>query len=799
MLDATNVANVRAQSVTNGFIRLLEATNVAQSFSSGKANTNAPTIFAPTFVGPTTNTGDLHVSGTAILGQINSDGGLIVSDGDGTLNVEGTVSSLLFVGNGENITNIPVSAHNTNGSTANQVPASIGGSVVWTTATTVLGFDLSTVTNVANAKSQAVTNGFIAKVDGTNIFNGLIVGGTNGFIRLLDATNVANAKAQAVTNGFIAKVDGTNIFNGLIVGGTNGLIAKVDSTNIFNGLIVGGTNGLIAKVDSTNIFNGLIVGGTNGFIRLLDATNEAIPRTNGFSTGQSATNFSVQGSFAWGVAGNATNFLAATNVIKFYNAGSSLVTNGTWYWSTTAGGYTNPTVYGVFAYNGSAWLMQTNGVAVTLYSITNATPIGQWTRISGDTPAPTSVFNGALDLNGLPLWGQVSATNLVNTPTNAPINNYIIEYAGGGRHRYIPNAADAATSTNISTSVTLPFLQQMAAYLMAPGVPFKKAFYVAPTGYDTNSGLSPASPLATLSFASHVLATNYGDLLWVLPGTNINEITQVGSYSNVLLANGVSVYFTNGAYYFMSNRYSGATKANFRPISNSRIRFSAMTNGLPTAGLMFRPSSYDGNTFFGYGGADANALIDFTNSFVDDGYFDSWAGGPHWEVTSSSGKAGIIFNNPTIIAHSLGMEFQGWTNGAFLINGGQIIVATNGTAGASGSKPRRAVESGLTSGCNVTFLGTRISYDQTDGRESCGVYVDLSTSNSTFFAGCTFTNVGGVVTNDIIVAAAARPASNHLWFDSATRKSDATAFTETNTTGNTVIMYGSNQPPVVYP
>jgi hypothetical protein len=359
---------------------------------------------------------------------------------------------------------------------------------------------------------------------------------------------------------------------------------------------------------------------------------------------------------------------------------------------------------------------------------------------------------------------------------------------------------------------------QNASFFMAPGVPLKAIYYVAAKGSDTNSGLSPSAPLASLSWASHFVATNSGSLIWCLPGTNLNEINGTATQTNITLYNGVSVYFDN-CNYFQSNRYNGNALSFFRPASNNRIRFSPM-NGAPstnnaTSGLFFVSSQSDHSVSFGIGSADQAMVSAFTNVWVDDMYMCTYAAGPHIEATAGGicVPIGIIFNNPYIVASSGDVEIEGETNQFVnvVFNNGIFIAQPTGSAAQVGFKPRRCVEvavgmTNYTSQIPIHFFGCTFAYSDSDNRQTCGVYLNNGITNQAFLAGCTFTNKlvhqSATFSADLLNGSGTIPFTNVLVFDSSTSRSDGHAFIQTNAPavgGGNTIYTNINQPLLVFP
>lgn len=342
--------------------------------------------------------------GTAMNLNNNS---AVIQDRFGTLIVNGarlanfnTVSNTgIYYGNGAGLTNLPISAISTNGSTALQIHASVGGVSVWTNVTTALGYTPPTLAQTTNiAAGQVGIAAGITNAYGTNLPNGLVTGQ-----RIYFPTNFDT------------------------LGGSNFLFGRIGVTSNFLATSTGTASNFLATSSAAS----------SNFLQL-----EKVNATNGAAFGLTASNTALMGNVSFGPSGLATNIIGnTTNYLFFINAGSGVATNGALVWHNTLGVYTNWQNGSILTNNGSAWLYQTNGV--TLYSLSGASPVGTYSAISGALPAPTAVYTAAIN-DHMVMLGYFSVSNLQATFTNIFTNAI-----GIASNNAIANAGGFGTNTRL--------------------------------------------------------------------------------------------------------------------------------------------------------------------------------------------------------------------------------------------------------------------------------------------------------------------------------------------------------------
>jgi len=390
----------------------------------------------------------------------------------------------------------------------------------------------------------------------------------------------------------------------------------VQVTNIAASLIgssVGVTNAI-----GTNFPNGSIANAT-----LFYPTNFVNP-SSGTATNLTVTNLiSVQGSIAFGFNGGATNIYSSTNVLKVFNAGTAVATNGTLVWSSALGCYTNWSTAAIYTNNGSAWLLQTNGV--TLYSLSGSNPSGTSSAVSGSIPAPTIVVGAYLDGNGFAIFGPLSVTNI------AGISN--------------------ALYTNITTIVTNNFIANN-------------------NGVGTNTALYFTSAAWGLS-NYFVSGTKYGSAL--LSGVS-NKIDFNGTYSTIVggiqnrivgPASGDAMDFVGGGRSnYISESYLSAIVGGFSNtvVGNSSSILGGEYNAVAnTVGLVSSDSTIAGGSY-NLIAPPSTAIVDLIGSSVTGGSSNVVKGS-----YSTAGGLNVNITNENTWAWSDGKPLNSRTNSTFLI------------------------------------------------------------------------------------------------------------------------------------
>jgi hypothetical protein len=280
------------------------------------------------------------------------------------------------------------------------------------------------------------SNQFVAQANGGFYFQGGIIKGNGAALTNTSSTNLAGAALSQVTNiansvtttaAGLTNAYGTNLTTVLVSGQRIYIPTNFDNaggSNTLYGMLNTASNALASS--SAAVSSGL--------------SGAKLNRTNDTSYGQTATNLITEGNVSFGLTGQATNIISGTNFIAFYNAGTAIATNGAFIWNSSQAVYTNWLTGAILTYNGSAWLLQTNGVA--LYSLSTASPIGTYSAVFGSAPLPTAVYSAAIN-DHMVLLGYFSVTNLNQLITNTVIastNGFFIGSSNGfGTNTYLQN------------------------------------------------------------------------------------------------------------------------------------------------------------------------------------------------------------------------------------------------------------------------------------------------------------------------------------------------------------------------
>lgn len=335
----------------------------------------------------------------------------------GTTTNQTLINPILFTdvnGNGADVTNLSSVVVN-NGIFVTGLDGNVTFSADGTSATTA--YNISQLGGGAGLFLQSVVAGGYFNFqdligDGSLLIsNGIVYGSGLGLTAIPAAGISTNGSSQTqVLTSFNGKTIWTNA--------AAGQVTFVQATNIADGQIVSlaitnafGTNAPVVTVAGGAIF---IPTNSAAVSNFLYATK--MDETNAESYGQVATNFATEGNVSFGFAGTATNIYSTTNVIKFINSGTSLVTNGSFSWVSLMGVYSNKVNSAILTNNGTAWLMETNGT--TLFSLNGASPVGTWTAVAG-SGSPLSCFSFQFNHDGMEDTGFLSITNINNTIQSA--------------------------------------------------------------------------------------------------------------------------------------------------------------------------------------------------------------------------------------------------------------------------------------------------------------------------------------------------------------------------------------------
>jgi len=475
LANAQTAINASSNSVlATAQTRINTSSNSLAGLINAKANTNSPIIWTPLFFGPfqaDTNNEATNVFGgfLTILGLSVQEGVSTVASGDNS-HAEG--DSTTAFGGRSHAEGFATTAQGDeshvegNGTTANGADSHAEGT----------GSSTSGIASAAHAEGNGTAaNSIGAHSEGQNtVASGVAAHSEgDGTIASGNYSHAAGQNSKATNANSFVWADGTttgsvtnktftvNAANGIrlsggVITGNGAGLTNTTATNFgpagltlitnIAGSVAVATTGLTNAI-GTNFPNGKILNQT-----LFYPTNDPsiqsnwfqiakADKTNGFATGLLSTNTALEGSVSFGRDGQATNILATTNVIKFIGAGTSLVTNGVFEWlgsGTTL--YTNRGSGARLAFSAGTWLLQTNGV--TLYNLTAGNPIGTWTIVSGDSPAPASFGSAAIIEDGIIHYGYFTSTNLdarIAAQITASVTNAIATQSGKGTNTTLIN------------------------------------------------------------------------------------------------------------------------------------------------------------------------------------------------------------------------------------------------------------------------------------------------------------------------------------------------------------------------
>ncbi len=415
------------------------------------------------------------------------------------------------------------------------------GSTAWASTNFVYTSDLSVITNAY----------------GTNLPTGLVVGHVL-YYPTNDLAGASNALSAAIA--LKADTNSPTIFTPLVKGGT---LDTVTNNNIYftggasPGTYIGGTSGgivaapfgggglfqVLGNIRGTNIqadghFIGNGFGITNagttniqgaGLTQVTNIVNALSPSvnsnallfagkmdsTNGFSTGQTASNLVTLGDIGFGPSGLSTNINGKSNFLAFVNSGSGIMTNGAFIWDTAVGQYTNWLTGAVVTNTGSSWVSKTN--AVSLYSIAGSSPNGQYSQVSGASPAPLAVFSAAIN-DHMIMLGYWSVSNQLSISNNIVTNMVTIVSS---------NAIASTNGFGIGTVLTNPVVTWNSAIAVNSAVNGGAMNFQAMSAGQANTNTGSGGGAAILSGFTNRLSLSGAS---VIAGGALNSLG--GGFNN---------------------------------------------------------------------------------------------------------------------------------------------------------------------------------------------------------------------------------------------------------------------------
>lgn len=367
--------------------------------------------------------------------------------------------------------------------------------------------------------------------------------------------------------GFVRTNDLSSFVAAIVAGTAGGVppLTNAYATNFPNGLVTGqrlyfptndlaGASNALATANSTA--SNFVATANSTSSNLLSANK--LNKTNDTVYGLTITNTALEGNVAFGFTGQATNIISTTNVVAFFNAGTSLATNGAFIWNSTLGCYTNWITAATLTNNSTAWLMQTNGTS--LYSLAGASPFGVYSAVGG-TGTPTGVPSFVFNHNGMVDVGWFSQTNFSVMSNNIIVsasNNAVANLNGFSTNQTLTNATLAWTDAPFINFATRGGTINFAA--MSAGL--------------ANTNLSSGYGAAILSGATNYLSNDGAALIIG------------GSYNRIDGFSGNSDTIVGGVYNHISASIgTGSTTANVISGGSSNTinlgtSFSFMGSGL---------------------------------------------------------------------------------------------------------------------------------------------------------------------------------------------------------------------------
>jgi hypothetical protein len=431
----TNNAATRAE--------VISATNTISAVISQKANTNGATLFSPSILGG------------SLIGDFNANGqGLTNANGFTTTNK----GPLFRFNSGEwelRMATWPTSSGFFIGATNIGIDSSTAVSsltVLPSGEVDILGPSLQVSGGLEVLDHFTSDGGAISSDSSGNLTAASFIGDGHS----LTHSSASNLEAQA-----LGQV--TNVVNGLSSGGATSSLTNAIGTNNPNGALVnrtlfyptnfdikGGSNFLFGMIGTASNLNATANLSTSNFLQL-----EKVNSTNGFATGLNSTNTAILGNVSFGTTGQATNIISGTNYVYFVGAGSGIVSNGAFVWDSAKSVLTNWLNGAIITNNGTASLVQTNGV--TLYSLAGTSPIGQYTAVNGALPAPSAYYTAALNDHMVMLgyWSvsnQLTLSNsIVTNITISTTNNFIANQSGLGTNTWLTNATLSSSAPDVNS------------------------------------------------------------------------------------------------------------------------------------------------------------------------------------------------------------------------------------------------------------------------------------------------------------------------------------------------------------
>jgi len=655
-------------SLTNAF-----ATNAAGvTYSGGRAyiSTNYDALGAALAIGLQGTNFTVAVS-NSLFGQITA-GGIDASTATninnaaaGVISTNGANQTFKFTSSATNI--IQGLAQTISDTSSNLLQAKVN-----TASNQLAGANLSTSNTLSVLKVNA-TNGFstnqiISHGYGTNNFTlyspNVRAWVSNSFL-FLATSNDDSVMSINVNHGSDGGIGDINGPQGQQIGwNANGQLSLGDSGGeaIFldpvSGVTIQDLNSHILSLDpDTGDFT--ITGG-GSFAGLGTGIVGKINSTNGFGVNPTFTNNTkLEADVSFGALGQALGITSGkgTNFLVFTGAGSSPATNGALVWTSGLNCYTNWLNGVILTNNGSAWLMQTNGI--TLYSLTSSSPIGTYSAVNGALPAPSS-FSTAAILPSMVMLGYWSVSNQV-AQSNALFTNMVLL----ATNNYIANNGGFGTNARLYSTRLLWNSTELS--LAGPSNPGSQMDFASAAWGEANTNNSSGFGGAILSGATNRMVADGGGLIvggirnTLIGGSGNADIIVGGSWNTINGSAGISSVDANflgggfsntiqnvSTFAFLGGGYNNALQGAYA------INLGGLSNTNLNDGSVILGGSSNRVTGTWSIAAGRNATVTGSNSFV-------WSDGTATSSTTNSqftvsGTNGLYVSGPT---------WHGWngTNG----------------------------------------------------------------------------------------------------------------------------------------
>lgn len=309
--------------------------------------------------------------------------------------------------------------------------------------------------------------------------------------------------------------------------------------------------------------------------------------------------------------------------------------------------------------------------------------------------------------------------------------------------------------------------------------PATRAFYVSRWGNDALAGTNASIALATL-FQASLLATNYGDVVYLMDGHNSNDLTGVASQNYPFNAiatlgfavRGVSLIGLPGSYITLTNWQPGVT-AHAMICFNSDAHFDNINAYIEDA-------DGDSSSPLGLGISDNVAPV--TDCHANNDVIKSESAVLHFEGPGFNGSS-IYINNSIFTGNNVPYELKNWADLKVYISGCAFI-QTNFIGNISvNPKPYRALDIGESGGSKTYLNNCVVSYSYnwiTTQKSACAFFIEVAGSTSNLVAnGVTIIHNGTLTANsfDIINSVGT---SNVMVFSPSVIRDDGGTITESN-------------------